>query len=134
MKPLLNGSGRIQCLQTEAGVLLLMSIYMPMRGKADADERFSNTLDEITTILCKYSKHIPVIAGDFNAQINPQCLTNHSKKKLMLADFMEHNELVLLDAFPQLPAFVHPNGSDSTRIDYCLTRKQVQIISVKCRF
>ena len=50
----------------------------------------------------------------------------------MLADFIEHNGLVLSDAFPQLPAFVHPNGSDSTRIDYCLTRKQVQIISVKC--
>ena len=134
MKPLLDGSERIQCLelQTETGMLLLMSIYMPSRGKADADERFSDILDEITTILHKYSKHIPIIAGDFNVQINPQGLTNQSKRELMLSDFMEHNELVLSDAFPQLPTFVHPNGYDSTRIDYCLTRKRVQIISVKC--
>ena len=34
----------------------------------------------------------------------------------MLADFMEHNELVLSDAFPQLPTFAHPNGFDSTRM------------------
>ena len=134
VKPLLDGSERIQCLelQTEAGMLLLMSIYMPSRGKADADERFSDILDEITTILHKYSKHIPIIAGDFNVQINPQGLTNQSKRELMLSDFMVHNELVLSDAFPQLPTFVHPNGYDSTRIDYCLTRKQVQIISVEC--
>ena len=49
----------------------------------------------------------------------------------MLADFMEH-KLVLSDAFPQLQTFAYPTGYDSTRIDYCLTRKQVQIISVKC--
>ena len=76
---------------------------MPNSETADADERFSDILDEITTILCKYSKHIPIIAGDFNAQI-----TNHSKRELMLADFTEHNELVLSYAFPQLPTFVHP--------------------------
>ena len=108
-----DGGCRIQCVAVRAErPLLLISIYMPCKGASDNYEAFSECLDQLNEIVTKYGNtHDVVLGGDFNEEVSQ----GSSRRSTLLSEFLSDH---CLTTTKTEKTFLHPNGIDSTTIDY----------------
>ncbi|CAG2208661.1 unnamed protein product [Mytilus edulis] len=118
-----DGSERIVCikLNVEPRPILLICAYMPCRGTKHANEEFKDCLDQLHEIIVKYSgKYTPVLCGDLNCDLINGSTT--SARQSWLKEFIETSNL----KFRSMPlTFIHPNGHESSSIDYILTHNSI---------
>ncbi|CAG2211417.1 E3.1.11.2 [Mytilus edulis] len=111
-----DGSERIICikLKVKPKPILLICAYMPCNGSKQANTHFKECLDQLHEIITKYSDTCtPVLCGDWNCD-----LMKSSKKparSIWMEEFINSKKL----AFKPTPlTFIHPNGNESSTIDY----------------
>ncbi|CAG2211406.1 unnamed protein product [Mytilus edulis] len=111
-----DGSERIICikLKVKPKPILLICAYMPCNGSKQAKTHFKECLDQLHEIITKYSDTCtPVLCGDWNCD-----LMKSSKKparSIWMEEFINSKKL----AFKPTPlTFIHPNGNESSTIDY----------------
>ncbi|CAG2245770.1 unnamed protein product [Mytilus edulis] len=118
-----DGSERIVCikLNVKPRPILLICAYMPCRGTKHANEEFKDCLDQLHEIIVKYSgKYTPVLCGDLNCDLINGSTT--SARQSWLKEFIETSNL----KFRSMPlTFIHPNGHESSSIDYILTHDSI---------
>ncbi len=106
-------------LTIEGKVLLCISVYMPCRGKRDADTQFSRVLDHLYQILQDHINIPILLGGDWNSSLtrNPP-----EPRDIKLRQFITQNHLTTLPIPPHVPTFMHHNKKDQSQIDYLFTR------------
>lgn len=125
-----DGGNRIQCIELKCHKpLLIIAVYMPSRGQTDNFEDYVDCLDQLCEILKKYSStHQVVIGGDMNEDLVSRA---NSRRAQELLNFMNTNSL---ETQSTEATFIHPNGTDSTTIDYIIYRSDMaDKISPICR-
>ena len=113
-----DGSERIQCVRvkTAEGPILIISVYMPSKGRGDNISEFQDCIYQLQEIIQKYYDHFIFIGGDLNEDLT---LPSHSKRKEELVRFIDEYKL---STVPVGPTFIHPNGKDCSTIDYFIFR------------
>ncbi|VDI42153.1 Hypothetical predicted protein [Mytilus galloprovincialis] len=118
-----DGSERIVCIKLNVNPMpiLLICAYMPCRGTKHANEELKDCLDQLHEIIVKYSgKYTPIICGDLNCDLINGSTT--SARQSWLKEFTETSNL----KFRSMPlTFIHPNGHESSSIDYILTHESI---------
>ena len=85
---------------------------MPCKGASDNYEAFSECLDQLNEIVSKYGNtHDVVLGGDFNEEISQ----GSPRRSTLLSEFLSDH---CLTTTKTEKTFLHPNGIDSTTIDY----------------
>jgi len=129
LTPLTVGNERIQGIEiTGKQKLILLSVYMPCKGSANHIEDFNNCLDQLHEIFETYQNtHQIIIGGDFNEDFIKG--NDNPRKQNMMKFTSEHN----LKTKYLGSTFIHPNGSDSSAIDFFLYqfKDQDKIIEIK---
>ena len=127
-----DGGNRVQCveLKTKHKPLLLISVYLPCRGKSTTSDEFKDCVDQLHEIITKHEhSHYIVLGGDFNEDLHKE---EQSTRKTYLQDMISDNGFT----FTALGAtFIHPNGRDCSEIDYILHKedRQFKIVNIsKC--
>lgn len=88
---------------------------MPCKGSANHIEDFNNCLDQLHEIFETYQNtHQIIIGGDFNEDFMKG--NDNKKNRNMMKFTSEHN----LKTKYLGSTFIHPNGSDSSAIDFFL--------------
>lgn len=130
IKPLPDGCDRISCVQLrhDNGIAIIISVYMPCRGSGKSEHEFSEVCDRLGAILEKYHECDIILAGDFNTVVSPNPVSD--RQKLLSKTLSDYN-VSLPDSFPDSPTFIHPNGCDSTRIDFCFSSESASIHNIK---
>ena len=107
------GGNRIQCVAIITQIpILLLSTYMPCKGVSLNYEAFLDCLDQLNEILIKYDDtHDVVLGGDFNEEL----MQGSSRRSASLNEFLSDHNLITTKSDK---TFIHPNGVDSTTIDY----------------
>jgi endonuclease/exonuclease/phosphatase family metal-dependent hydrolase len=125
-----DGNHRIQVIlvNVEPKPMMIMSVYMPCRGPAIAESEFRNMLDQVYEIVQKYSpSHNILLAGDWNADYEPT--STHApvtaRREAALSKMLHECELLLPHNYPTGATFIHPNGTDSSRIDFIFANESV---------
>jgi len=111
-----DGSGRIICIEINIAnqKICCINLYMPARGKPDAEAEFAEVLDEVEEIVKKYGKsHSIIIMGDLNASLNRDPPYQRDK---ILKKFC-HQMRISTDV-KENTTFYHHNGKDTSQIDY----------------
>ncbi|CAC5411362.1 unnamed protein product [Mytilus coruscus] len=90
--------------------LLVIGVYMPCRGGADADNEYREIVDEISELVLKYKSLCDiVIAGDMP----------NSRDKIFL-DFIKEHYLYTPSGLGHENTYFHPSGTSSTQTDYIM--------------
>ena len=120
IEPIPDGSHRINAvlISTSADPILLLNTYMPTEGAANVD--YTETLDEIHELLCKYSLYTNIWTGDINAS---HVREKPSSNNLAFKSFCDETHLQVSRAMPNLPTFYHCNGRSTSTIDLFIHRK-----------
>lgn len=115
-----DGGNRIQCVTIRAEkLLLLVSIYMPCKGVTDNHEAFADCLDQLNEILLKYGDtHSILLGGDFNEDL----AHGSARRSNSLKEFLTEHSLITKATDK---TFIHPNGTDSSTIDYIFYQSAV---------
>ena len=97
-----DGSERIPCISVKSSgqPILIISVYMPSRGKDDNVTEYQECVQQIQEILQKYYDHIVFIGGDFNEDLTTQSV---SKRKEDLSQLMSDFKLT---SIPVGPTFI----------------------------
>ena len=104
---------RLQCVTVKADQpILLISTYMPCKGTTDNYDFFVECLDQLRGLILMYrSTHSILLGGDFNEDYLAGSTRRSSCLKEFLSDYC-------LATTTTEKTFIHPNGVDSTTIDY----------------
>ena len=73
---------RIQCVsvKTEGKPILLISVYMPTKGKTSTNSEFQECIDQLEEVVSKYEGSQDIlIGGDFNEEIHRTLNTERNK-------------------------------------------------------
>ncbi|MEW8547545.1 MAG: endonuclease/exonuclease/phosphatase family protein, partial [Candidatus Thiodiazotropha sp.] len=110
-----DGGERIQCLELKAEIpKLIISIYLPCKGATDNYAEFTDCIDQLNEVVLKYKEtHEILIGGDFNEIYEPQICS--SRRSKYLKEFLVEHMLVTQTTGK---TFIHPNGTDSSTIDF----------------
>ena len=108
-----DGGNRLQSVTVKADQpILVISAYMPCKGTTDNYDSFVECLDQLREIILKFrSTHSILFGGDFNEDYLAGSTRRSSCLKEFLSDFC-------LATTATEKTFIHPNGVDSTTIDY----------------
>ncbi|VDI31296.1 Hypothetical predicted protein [Mytilus galloprovincialis] len=127
-----DGNDCIQCIEfSGAEPLLIISVYLPCKGSSDSNEEFQECIDLLHEIYSKFKDtHNILLGGDLNENASQ---FSNSKRSKHLQEFMKEHNLLTKDLGP---TFIHPNGCDSTCIDFFLysenfSRSIVKIIKLE---
>ncbi|CAC5420930.1 unnamed protein product [Mytilus coruscus] len=125
--PLPDGNERIQCIEIRgAESRLVISVYLPCKESTGSIEELQECIDLLNEIYATYKEtHNILLGGDLNE--NAIHFTN-SKRSKYLQEFMKEHNLVTKDLDP---TFIHPNGYDSTCIDFFLYSKKYSSSIIK---
>jgi endonuclease/exonuclease/phosphatase family metal-dependent hydrolase len=105
--------------------VVILSIYMPSRGKGKPQETYVPVLDELAEIIAKYEHtHNIICCGDFNASFTRRY--TDAQDTLFIA-FCKNNNLVTPEGLPDKDTFRSGNGS--SQIDYILAKCDKTIIT-----
>ncbi|MES9904479.1 MAG: reverse transcriptase domain-containing protein [Sedimenticola sp.] len=116
------GNERIKCIEIEAQKpILIMCVYMPCRGSKDNYLDFQDCIAQIHEIIQTFQHtHRILIGGD----LNESALTiADNRRSRCLHQFLRENELVTWETDC---TFIHPNGKDSSTIDFFLATDRVK--------
>ena len=107
---------RIQCVSLQAQKpILLISTYIPCKGVNDNYEAFLDCLDQLNEILLKYGDTHDVVRGGGGDDFNEELMQGSSRRSASLNEFLSDHNLITTKTDK---TFIHPNGVDSTTIDY----------------
>ncbi|KAK3087817.1 hypothetical protein FSP39_011014 [Pinctada imbricata] len=118
-----DGSNRIQCIRvkTTSQPILLVSIYLPAKGCRTNPQDYLDCMDQLQEILDKYQDHHICIGGDFNEHLTT---SNNSERIRCVRQLISDNQL---QSLTYGSTFIHPNGKDSSEIDYFLVKTHSDI-------
>ena len=122
VKLLPDGSSRIICLELKVNCkkICIINLYMPCRGRPEAEADFQDSLDEINEIIEKYHhSHSIILMGDLNASLNRE--PPYPRDKALRGFCISNN---ICTDMPKVTTFYHSNGRDVSQIDYILTTKE----------
>ena len=117
-----DGNERIVCIKINVDPIpiLAVSVYMPARGSKTSDEEFSECLDILFEITRKYhNDHRIILCGDWNCDLTGKKIPRQIK-------FQEFIDSCGYLYKPTSHTFVHPNGHESSTIDYILIHRQFE--------
>ena len=96
---------------------------MPCRGRSYSAQDYSDTIDQLTEIISKFSaSHNIILAGDMNGSIHREPPNIHD---VALRNFLENFDLLPSQDYPTSPTFHHHDGISEAVIDYILLDKRL---------
>ena len=99
-------------MKTKGRPLIVISTYLPSKGRHNSIDEFGDCVQQINEIVHKYKDtHFVIIVGDLNEELHKEHITTRAK---YIHDLMEDCEL---EATSNGPTFIHANGRDSSDID-----------------
>jgi endonuclease/exonuclease/phosphatase (EEP) superfamily protein YafD len=128
MKTLTEGGSRVQAIKLHDRVLIITA-YLPTRGTRANDIEFEEVLDQVADIISKHEHTDLILGGDINADITK---TDTSKRKAALTKFLTDQNLS--QPGENVGAtFIHPNGTDSSCIDYIFVKGGIATQDLKVK-
>ena len=112
-----DGNERIQCVEltTNERPLLIVSVYLPSKGRSSNIDEYRECVDQLHEIISKFrDTHIITIGGDLNEDIHTELPSERTK---YLRTFLQNCEMEVTRCGP---TFIHSNGRDTSEIDYFL--------------
>lgn len=125
VKPVTDGSDRINALliSDSPSPLLIINTYMPTMGCKDPT--YSDTLDEVHELLSKYDSCNIIWTGDINADSNRK---NGYDNDRLLIQFLQEHHLAVTDKQPDSPTYYHFTGSITSRLDLFIEKQHSPVI------
>jgi endonuclease/exonuclease/phosphatase family metal-dependent hydrolase len=126
-----EGNNRMQAILLKPSAkeeILIISCYMPSRGRKEVMETYEETLAHISDLLGKYPQASIILGGDLNTDLES---TTKSGRKSLLEAMMREENLVKAINKDIGATFVHPNGNDSSCIDYFLINRNSNVKTKK---
>ena len=120
------GNERIKCIELNTKQkLLIVCVYMPCNGEKDSYHAFADCIDQLNELILRFQITHDIIIGDFNEKA---IVNNGSKRSQTFHTFLKENELET----KKKPGFtfVHPNGRDTSAIDFYI---QTEMFSKSCQ-
>ena len=114
------GNQRIICIEllTERPTLVIC-VYMPCNGETDSYHSHVECIEQLQEIIYTYQgTHEIIIGGDFNENA---VVNNNSKRSSCFHTFIRENDLMTRNTEH---TFIHPNGKDSSTIDFFLYKQR----------
>ena len=114
------GNQRIICIELLAErPTLVICVYMPCNGETDSYHSYVECIEQLQEIIYTYQgTHEIIIGGDFNENA---VVNNNSKRSSCFHTFIRENDLMTRNTEH---TFIHPNGKDSSTIDFFLYKQR----------
>ena len=111
---------RIKCIELNTKQkLLIVCVYMPCNGEKDSYHALVDCIDQLNELILRFQNtHDIIIGSDFNENA---IVNNGSKRSQTFHTFLKENELETKN--PGF-TFVHPNGRDTSAIDFFLYKQK----------
>ena len=121
------GNEHIKCIELNTKQkLLIVCVHMPCNGEKDSYHAFVDCIDQLNELILRFQNtHDIIIGGDFNENA---IVNNGSKRSQTFHTFLKENELETKN--PGF-TFVHPNGRDTSAIDFFLYKQRCSQKGVK---